>query len=107
VLPRRAALVKRRVITPVGMTGYAVIFLLSVLLPSAGAQYARTPGPQYYLLLVVGPVEVVVFLIWLLLRREMGVKAAIASARWVVPVSFFLSAIVIYLGASSYQWGIL
>jgi len=46
-------------------------------------------------------------LIWLLLRREMGVKAAIASARWVVPVSFFLSAIVIYLGASSYQWGIL
>ena len=35
--PGGLLLVKRRVITPVGMTGYAVIFLLSVLLPSAGS----------------------------------------------------------------------
>ena len=93
--------------TPVRMTTYAIIFALSIFLPPAGAQYGRSPGAQYYLLLAGGPAEVVAMLLWLGLRQKSGVKAALRSSGWVVLASVLLSVIAIVLGGMSYQWGVI
>jgi hypothetical protein len=71
--------------------------------PAAGAQYAKSPGALYYLLLAVGPAEVVALLLWMTLRRQAGIKEALYSAGWVVLASFVLSAVAIVVGGWSGQ----
>jgi hypothetical protein len=88
------------------MTVYGVILFLSVVLPAAGAQYAKSPGAPYYLLLAVGPAEVVALLLWMTLRRQAGIKEALYSSGWVVFACFVLSAVAIVVGGGSGQWGI-
>jgi len=80
------------------MTVYGVILFLSVVLPAAGAQYAKSLGAQHYLLLVVGPAEVVALLLWIGLRRQAGIKEALYSSGWVVFACFVLCAVAIVVG---------
>jgi hypothetical protein len=88
------------------MAVYTLIFVLSIVLPAAGAQYAKSSGAQYYLLLAVGPAEVVALLSWMTLRRQAGIKEALYSSGWVVFASLLLSAVAIVVAGSSGQWGI-